>query len=356
MPDGESCYLSMSAGSHLCRDALRNLNPGNEGMLLAVSGGMDSMAMLHDIQTAELVRHGRLKITVGHLNHNLRGMDSEADEDLVSGYCRTHGVPFVSERLRAGLLTQDRRGSSEEAARRLRYEFLERTSRRLNLPFVVTAHHQRDQVETILFSLLRGCGLRGLQGIPSRRALSESVSVIRPLLQVAHSDIDSYVRHHQIPFRSDASNDSPEFARNRIRKLFASLHITQKEHFQNRLLTLSEQAIRTANALDVLADQMIDQCVCESSETTVVMDQRVLQQWPEPIVRHALTVLWSRQEWPRQQMNRTQWQRLSTACLSGVPRRWTFPGGIELVVRQFCITLHQTSFRKHSQPDADGIA
>jgi tRNA(Ile)-lysidine synthase len=319
-------------------EGLIRLNPGGRAILLAVSGGADSMAMLHGT-LAIASQIGLTRIEVAHLNHGLRGAESHADAALVAEACRTAGIEFVVEAIKAASLKEESRGSLEEAARSARYRFLTRIAHERALPLIATAHHQQDHVETILFSLLRGTGLRGLQGIPAARLDAQGVQIIRPMLLIDRAAIRQYISDHEIAYRDDASNDTPDFARNRIRMLLKALPSEHTRQLTSHLLDLSDQAYHTMAAMDNVASNILNRCLLTATSCHIAFNREGLQQWPEPLVRHALITQWIRQKWPRRSMNREQWLRLSTAATISVPRRWSFPGGVQMTIRRAVLHL-----------------
>lgn len=324
------------------RDGLARGKTGHQDILVAVSGGRDSMAMLHGIH--ELNKEiETCRIVVAHLNHGLRGSESDDDARLVERFCERIGIPCVIETLASNELKGRARGSLEESARIARYEFLQRTAQSERLPVIVTAHHQQDQVETILFSLLRGTGLRGLSGMPESRSLSGNVQVARPLLRIDRQAILEYVHDSAVEFREDSSNRSCEFARNRIRQLMTALPEVASERMATQLLELGDQARSMISTVDLIAARILAAAILEQSASGVRLDRRKLQSWPEPLVRNAFIVLWMRRNWPRQQMNTDQWHRLSGAVFSGKPKGWSLPGGVQLSVRKTTLSLTLTS-------------
>ncbi len=319
-------------------EGLIRLNPDRQAILLAVSGGADSMAMLHGT-VAIAQQLGLTRIEVAHLNHGLRDSESQADAALVAQTCRTAGIEFVLGTIDSAVLKKDSRGSLEESARTARYHFLSRVARQRNLPLIATAHHQQDQVETVLFSLLRGTGLRGLQGIPPTRPDSPGSQIIRPMLMIDRPAIEQYISNQKICYRDDASNESPDFARNRIRILLKALPAEQACVLTSHLLELSGQASQTMAAMKQVACNILNSCVLTATPSDVTFDRKQLQRWPEPLVRHALTEQWIAQNWPRRNMNREHWHRLSAAVTTGVPRRWSFPGGVQMTIRRSILHL-----------------
>jgi len=197
--------------------ALDRLGVRERSLLVAVSGGVDSCALAHCLQS--LAQELCLKLSIGHVNHGLRGAESEADEAAVRELAASLGLPVAAARVEPRAL---RRGGSsrqrptlQEAARRLRYAALRELADAAGATAIATAHTADDQAETVLLRLLRGSGPDGLAGIPER---SPDGRILRPLLGTPRAEVLRYARHHRIPWREDASNRCLDYARNRLRE------------------------------------------------------------------------------------------------------------------------------------------
>ncbi len=185
-------------------------------LLVAVSGGVDSMSLAHGL--AALDR----PLALAHVHHSLRGAEADADRDFVREQARRLGVPFRSRRVdprarRASASASRSRPTLQEAARRLRYDALRGVARELGARTVATAHTLDDQAETVLLRLLRGTGPDGLGGIPETAPLGPGVRVVRPLLAVSRAEVLEFARARGVEWREDPTNDSPAYARNRLR-------------------------------------------------------------------------------------------------------------------------------------------
>jgi tRNA(Ile)-lysidine synthase len=185
-------------------------------VLVAVSGGLDSTTLLHTL--ALLSRRHSLKLWIGHVNHGLRGAESEADQRFVEGLGRARGIPVLSCRVDPASLRKDvssrSRPTLQEAARSLRREALLQMAGSCGADVVATAHHADDQAETVLLRLLRGTGPDGLGGMPAR---SQDGRFVRPLLAVPRAEIEAFARAEGLLWREDSSNQSPAYSRNRLR-------------------------------------------------------------------------------------------------------------------------------------------
>ncbi len=213
--------------------ATRKLLPHGARLLVAVSGGVDSMALLHLLH-ALAPRHG-WRLTVAHFNHQLRGRSSDADEALVRRTAAKLDLSFVAGRADVRKLALAEKISIEMAARKSRHAFLAATARRRKISVIALAHHADDQVELFFLRLLRGSGGEGLAGMKWRGASPATVrssaftrsgrlkselqtELIRPLLDVSKAQLELFALENKIQFREDESNRSPDFLRNRIRR------------------------------------------------------------------------------------------------------------------------------------------
>ena len=176
-------------------------------LLCCVSGGADSMALLHFFHSNS-DQYGLASVCACHLNHNARGAESDSDEALVKEFCDSLGIRLITGRLE----NIDPGAASEELFRDLRYEFFRSAAEETGSDLVATGHTMNDNAETVIFRLARGTGLRGASGIPAVRG-----EFIRPLLYCSREDTESYCRLNGVPFCVDSSNESDRYARNVIR-------------------------------------------------------------------------------------------------------------------------------------------
>lgn len=186
-----------------------NMLPPGGLILCAVSGGRDSMALLHLLR--EMGKKEGFQVHAAHFNHHIRPT-ADRDQGFVMGWCGAMGIPLTCGGADAAARARELGTSLEDGARQLRYRFLEETADRVGAARIATAHHREDNAETVLLHLLRGSGLRGLGGIPPVRG-----RIVRPLLETSRADIDGYVRRHQIPYVDDETNADTRFTRNRLR-------------------------------------------------------------------------------------------------------------------------------------------
>jgi len=185
-----------------------------ERCLIGVSGGRDSVALLHQLRAA-----GFRDLIVCHLDHALRA-ESSADAKFVERLGAKWGFDTVIERIDVAARARKQKRSLETAAREARYAFFAKVARARNCPRLFLAHHADDQVETFLFNLFRGAsssGLAGMAPLTSRWVDKVELQIARPLLHVWREDIEAYVTKHRLAYREDESNQDPRFTRNRLR-------------------------------------------------------------------------------------------------------------------------------------------
>jgi tRNA(Ile)-lysidine synthase len=290
-------------------------------VLAAVSGGADSMALLRALIEAKRRAGGAGKLLVGHVNHGLRGDASDADERWLCQQCRELGVPLDVRRSDTAALAEAEGDGLEAAARAERYRLLTEMADAVGARFVVTGHTRDDQVETVLFRLIRGAGLRGLAGMPVVRQLSPSVALVRPLLDVSRADLDAYLQAIGQTRRDDASNEETRFARNRIRR---ELLPYMREHLNAEvdaaIARAASQAAESQSLLERLAEELMAGCATapRSVQTPyhVALLVAPMAEQPEIIVREALRLFWRRAGLSEQAMTHQWWQQLAHLALS----------------------------------------
>jgi len=271
--------------------ALRRFGVGEtKALVVAVSGGADSVSLLDAL--ARLDERGKLpaKIFIAHLNHQLRGEESDGDEAFVRSLAEYYGVECFAERAAVAETAKAEKRNLEATARRMRYDFLARVAQICGARMVLTAHTQDDQAETVLMRLLRGSGAEGLRGIHPIRPLNESVKLIRPMLAVARAEVLEHCAHYDLKFRSDSSNDSLEFTRNRVRQELLPLLRSFNPRSEEALARLTElldddQDYLHQIALGVLAE------IRQGANLVA----KPLREQP-PAIRRRVLRLWLRQE------------------------------------------------------------
>ncbi len=321
-------------------------------VLLAVSGGADSVALLRAV--AALAAGGRAagsagRLCVAHFNHGLRGEESRADEAFVVGLCGELGLTCEVGRAAPGAL--DGGDGLEAAARDARYRFLAEAAANLGARYVATAHTSDDQAETILHRILRGTGIGGLAGIARARPLSLPLStsggfpeadspaaatLIRPLLGFRRRELVGYLDDLGQTYRTDSSNAHPHFTRNRIRReLLPTLAEQYNSGVVDALLRLGTLAGEAQAVIDAVVDALFDRSVTFGNSDDVEIDARSLLGQPPYVVRELLLRVWRRAGWPMQSMGFAQWDQLAEMLVAGGRADGssisgaTFPGSVQ---------------------------
>jgi tRNA(Ile)-lysidine synthase len=180
---------------------------------LAISGGRDSVCLLH-----LLLENGFRNLHLVHLNHQLRGEESDADAAFVRALAEKHSLPLTLQGTDVAEASQREKESLETAARHARHHLFAQVANKTGVSSILLAHHAEDQAETILFNLLRGSGgLKGISACQEIHVHGQSLILLRPLLETRRCEIDTYLTQHEIAFRDDHSNLELTFTRNRLR-------------------------------------------------------------------------------------------------------------------------------------------
>lgn len=272
------------------------IKPG-ELLILAVSGGPDSMALLHIMK--ELQSDMQISLAAAHLNHGLRA-EAGAEEELAGNYCSRWGIPFYSQTVDVRNLAQEEKKSLEEAGRNCRYAFFQKLQIKLAADKIATAHHQDDMAETVLLHLLRGSGIKGLRGIMPLQS-----NLIRPLLAVSKADILSYLEANNIAYAVDQSNSDLSFLRNRIRyQLIPELRQEYNPRIVEALNRLGETAREDNDALEIATRRCWDSLIIKNNPDCIIMNKSSLLKlhpaYQSRIIREALFQLKGEAGWDSQ--------------------------------------------------------
>jgi tRNA(Ile)-lysidine synthase len=277
-----------------------------ETVVVGVSGGADSVCLLRVL--AECQKELRIKLHVAHLNHQLRGAESEADAEYVSNLAGSLGIPITIDRQDVAAYRAERNCSIEEAARELRYAFLARVAREVGANRIAIGHTRDDQVETMLMHILRGTGITGLCGLapcspmaydsqrtslpasplslraPTRRG---NLLVIRPLLDIMREETASYCQEHQLEPRIDSSNLSPSFFRNRLRLHLLPLLRQYNPSIDQALLRLADIAKEDSAFIEQQASGLWDE-IARQENNVIYLDKKQIAGLPVALQRHLL--------------------------------------------------------------------
>ncbi len=237
------------------------LLPAEGRLVLGVSGGADSVALLHGMHGLNRARNFPWKVHVGHLHHGIRGPAADEDAQFVRDVAAELDLPVTVEHVDVPSMAKARQQSIEEAARDARYAFLERICLHTESRHIVLAHHADDNAETVLHRILRGTGLRGLAGIAPVRALApgSDIVVVRPLLKLHRDEIVAFLRERHLRWREDHSNAQTSLTRNRIRlEILPMLESKINRQVRDALIRLAEQARLTDGYLAETAQRTLE--------------------------------------------------------------------------------------------------
>jgi len=217
--------------------------PNSGVFVVAVSGGVDSMALLHMLLAKKQTAEHPFIIIVAHLDHGIRS-DSAEDRKLVQEVAKSYGVPFVYDEVALG------EGANEQQARKVRYEFLYKVKQNSAADAIVTAHHGDDLLETAIINISRGTGRKGLT------SLQNTNEVIRPLLKLSKKDLHNYAIAHDLKWREDSTNFDTKYRRNHIRhNVLSKLDNKTK----NELKQLINRTSIANNQIDEILESMLEQ-------------------------------------------------------------------------------------------------
>jgi tRNA(Ile)-lysidine synthase len=242
-----------------------NMLKKGDSVLIAVSGGADSVALLDFMLS--ISKEFSLKIGIAHLNHMLRGSESERDENFVKNAAKSLYLPFFSKKIDVYAYKKKKKLSLEEAAREIRYNFLEKTAENNAFNKIALGHNKDDNAELVLMNFLRGSGMTGLSGIPPVR----DGKYIRPLINIEKKDILNYIKLKNLSFIQDSSNDDIKFLRNKVRHNLIPLLKNSYNPQIKTVLTNSASIIYKENKwLEQVANSFFDDVVLEKTENRLV--------------------------------------------------------------------------------------
>jgi tRNA(Ile)-lysidine synthase len=281
-----------------------DLIPRKETVVIGVSGGPDSVCLLHILANSQ--RELGIKLHAAHLNHELRGAESEADAEYVSSLAGSLGIPITTDKQDVAAYRAERNCSIEEAARELRYAFLAGVARHVGANRVAVGHTRDDQVETILMHILRGTGMSGLRGlapcsplaydertsegakvISAVKGQGGSLLVIRPLLDITREQTETYCRDHKLGPSIDSSNLSLSFFRNRLRLQLLPLLKQYNPNVDQALLRLADIAREDSALIEQQVSELWDR-LARQEDNTVYLDRKQIAALPPALQRHLL--------------------------------------------------------------------
>jgi tRNA(Ile)-lysidine synthase len=320
----ESTVLRFIQEQHL-------ISPGQK-LVVAVSGGPDSVCLLHVLLS--LREELDIKLHVAHLDHQLRGSESEADARYVAGLAQQLGIPATIERSDVKSYRSRKHGSLEEAAREVRYAFLSRVARSVGASTVAVGHTLDDHIETILLHLIRGTGTRGLRGLaPGNRWQmgGDSINVIRPLLPVSRDETNRYCQQHRITTRLDTSNLSLDLLRNRVRHRLLPLLGEYNPRIADALLRTARIVADDIAVLDSEVSRLLPD-IARKQNGIYILDRKRFDSLPAALKRNLLRALLEELRGSLKDIEQRHIEEIMDVLEKPAGKRLTLPFGLTFAI------------------------
>ena len=253
---------------------LTDLIKDGDKIVLGVSGGPDSICMLDMMRRLKEEKNINFEIYVAHINHMIRE-EAIDDEKYVQNYCLKHNIEFFVKRADVQKIANDKKIGTEEAGRKVRYDFFEEVLQKTGSNKIAIAHNKNDKIETIIMHLLRGSGLSGLKGIEPIR----DNKYIRPLIECERQEIEQYCEDRKLQPRIDKTNFENEYTRNKIRNIV--IPYIKKEFNPNIIQTLSrlsEVATDESNYIDLQTQKIYNKLLIEKSDKQIILKLKEFNQ------------------------------------------------------------------------------
>ena len=316
------------------REALEAAQLTGRRLVVAVSGGPDSLALLYALH--RLRDELGLALHVAHLDHRLRGQDSAADAEFVAQTCAKLGIDYTVEDVDVPAFRREHRMSQEEAAREVRYRFLVCVAEQVGADTVALGHTSDDQVETVLMNVIRGSGLRGLRGmrpVSKQRIAGSDLTLFRPLLNLPKQDTIAYCEALHLTPRADESNRSMEMTRNRIRLELLPLLRDMNPAFGDAALRLSRNAVDALAVVDKAVDEAWSDAVTEEGES-IRIDRERFFELDAALRSHLVIRALSHVKGDTQGIERIHVDDAVNAVIESSGSQLHLPGGLRLIVEQ----------------------
>ncbi len=314
-------------------DKFKMISSGDR-VLVGVSGGPDSVALLHILN--RLKDKMGLRLYPAHLDHMFRGKESQEDALFVANFCSELQLPLIQDRIDVPAYLVENKASSQQGARDVRYEFYREATQRIGANKVAIGHHAGDQAETVLLNLIRGAGLKGLKGIPPVRD-----NIVRPLLEISKEDILEYCKVWNLSSRTDSSNLKTVYFRNKIRlELMPLLQEQYNSGIVDSLIRLSEIVRDEDEYLDILTENALKKVISSRGEERITIGLEEFSGLPGAIKRRLLVSVYKSLAGENQELSYNHVQSVIEAVDGGGNhRRVQMPGGIFAIKRYGCLEI-----------------
>ena len=240
-------------------------------LIVALSGGMDSMCLFDAFY--KLQSEVNYKIMALHVHHGIRGEEADRDLAFVNDYCKSFNVKLISEKVDAPTFAEKNNLTLEEAARKLRYEIFEKVWKTLSIKnkngdvYILVAHHEKDQVETIIHNIVRGTGLKGLTGMKKK-----SGYILRPLLNNKKEEIEEYISDYDVPYVDDSTNDDINYTRNYIRKEVIDKLEKINSKASDHIIELSKMSLEVNDYIEKESKKAYKSVLIKASNKNICID------------------------------------------------------------------------------------
>jgi tRNA(Ile)-lysidine synthase len=262
------------------------VEPGDH-LLVAVSGGIDSMTLLSSL--LQLQNELGFLISVVHINHKLRGAESDTDEKFVANFCKERSIPFFVAEWEGPA-----RGINlQEAARNFRYSKFIELAEKIKATSVAVAHNLDDQAETVLLNLIRGAGLDGICGMEQKKLLFEKIQLIRPFLEISRIEIEAHQKKDEVGYREDVTNDQLKYTRNIIRHKIMPLLQEINPNAPVSISKMTHLLQKDESYIQAIAEGIFGNS-CKEGQGSVQIDETIFQELAPSIRSRILKLAYSK--------------------------------------------------------------
>jgi tRNA(Ile)-lysidine synthase len=306
----------------------------HDSIIVAVSGGPDSVALLEILHSINSTRNLHLNLFIAHLNHQLRGRSSEEDAHFVQNLSKDLSLPFILKSVNIQKIAEQTKCSIEETARRERYKFFMESAQEYNASTVAIGHTADDNIETLLHRIIRGTGTLGLGGIPIRRPLAagSTIQLVRPLLFAWRKEILEYLGEKSFKYRTDASNYEPVYFRNKIRlELIPLLESQYNPNIKHLLMQLCQILNINNEYLCSEAKKILKDSTVEGKEDEYTIDTRLFAKQPKILQYLAFREILNNMRIPLKEITYEHYTKIfDEITRKGKGRHFQFPGKLYL--------------------------
>lgn len=257
-------------------------------LLIACSGGIDSMGLIHFFKKFQ--HNFEIRLFVAHVDHMLRGTTSLEDREFVEQFCHQHNIPVFSTSIPIPQLLREEGGNSQALCRRERYAYFEELMEKNHIDKLVTAHHADDQLESILMALTKAGTISGMKGIYAKRKFSNG-SIIRPFLTVTKDEIREYLEGGGGQYREDASNEKDDYTRNRFRHHIVPLLKSENNNISSHAVNFAENLQQDDDLLKAFALERFPNIVMKNGKRSYTLKIPLFQKEPVALQRRIILIL-----------------------------------------------------------------